>query len=54
MQMLFQLLSKLAMIAFSAPVIYYGYFLTDNIIIPNYLELLERNIIEQQEITEKI
>ena len=48
MQMLFQLISKLAMIAFSAPIIYYGYFLTSNVIMPNYIELLEREILDNQ------
>ena len=46
MQMLFQLLSKLTWIVISAPIIYYGYFLADNIIMPNYVELLERDILE--------
>jgi flagellar basal body-associated protein FliL len=46
MQMLFQLLSKLTWIVISAPIAYYGFFLTENIIMPNYVELLERDILE--------
>jgi len=46
MQMLFRLISKLTLIVISAPIAYYGYFLTSNIIMPNYIELLERDIIE--------
>ena len=34
------------MIVISAPIVYYGYFLTSNIIMPNYIELLERDILE--------
>ncbi len=52
MQMLFQLLSKLTWIVISAPIAYYGYFLTDNIIMPNYVELWEREILDTREATE--
>ena len=44
--MIFQLLSRLTLIVISAPIVYYGYFLTSNIIMPNYIELLERDILE--------
>jgi flagellar basal body-associated protein FliL len=50
MQMLFRLISKLTLIVISAPIAYYGYFLTSNIIMPNYMELLERDILESRSI----
>ena len=48
MQIIFQLLCRLTLIVISAPIAYYGYFLTSNIIKPNYMELLERDILETQ------
>ena len=44
--MIFRLLSRLTLIVISAPIAYYGYFLTSNVIMPNYIELLERDILE--------
>tara|TARA_B100001029_G_scaffold176155_1_gene178659 strand:+ start:2697 stop:3212 length:516 start_codon:yes stop_codon:yes gene_type:complete len=52
MKMLFQLLSKLTLIVISAPIAYYGYFLTSNIIMPNYIELWERDILETRQIAD--
>jgi len=52
MEMLFQLISKLTLIVISAPIAYYGYFLTSNIIMPNYLELWERDILENRQIAD--
>ena len=50
MQMLLQLLNKLIFFTILAPIAYYGYFFTQNIIIPNFVELKERDILEQRQI----
>lgn len=53
MQFIKTLLTGFIFIAMSAPVAYYGYFLTRDYIMPNYYEGLEREILQQREFAEK-
>ncbi len=53
MQFFNSLITGLFLVVMSTPVAYYGYFLTRDYIMPNYMEGIERTILDEREVTRK-
>ena len=51
MQFFNSLITGLFLVVMSTPVAYYGYFLTRDYIMPNYMEGIERTILDEREVT---